>query len=77
MCQLPLHNLTSSLALPAYQRQKGITFSKENSTHILNLRGNIFVTASFSRSIENTKQVTALECIAAKPDEPFWELITP
>ena len=40
-------------------------------------RGNIFVIASFSRSIENMKQVTALECVAAKPDEPFWELINP
>ena len=85
--QLLLHNLTSlseftrlrhkSIALPGYQSQKGITFSKENSTHILNLQGNIFVTASSSHSTENTKQVMALACITAKPDEPFWELIAP
>ena len=66
--QLTLSEFTrlrlKSLALPAYQRRKGITFSNENSTHNLNLRGKIFVTASFLRSTENT---IALKCIAAKP----------
>ena len=67
--QVLLHNLTSlseltrprykSHALAEYQRRKGIFFSNENSTHILNLRSKIFVTTSFSRSTENTKQVTA------------------
>ena len=56
-----------SLALPAYQRRKEITFGNEDSTYTSNLRGKVFVTASFSSSIENTKQVAALEYIAAKP----------
>ena len=56
-----------SPALPAYQHRKEITLSNENSTHISNLRGKIFVTASFSSTTKYPKQVAALECIAAKP----------
>ena len=61
-------SLKKWVGVPAYKRREGITFSYVNSTHISNLRGKIFLTAFlFTRSTENTSQVTALKCIAAKP----------